>query len=96
MRRMVPDGVEVYRAVIVKYKKIRNPAYVQGGTEPYYLMTTDTHKAEYGPYTLSAAKAVVTRETVDHRSAAGTRHADIHDAWIERANVTWEKVDLSG
>lgn len=94
MRRMVPDGREVYRAVIVTYKKIVNPAYIQGGGEPYWFMTRETSKSEYGPYTLSAAKAVVTRETVDQYS--GTRRPDVEDAWIEKANVTWERVDLGG
>lgn len=89
---MVPDGVEVYRAVIVRYKKVENPAYRQGGDEPYYLMTTDTFKSEYGPYSLSAAKGVVTRETVDRYSAT-ERRPDVADAWVERANVTWERID---
>ena len=96
MRRMVTEGSDVYRVVVVHRKQVRNPAYVQGAGQPYWLLLDETWNAEYGPYNeIGSAKAVLTRETVDHQNG-GILRWGIVGGWVEKASTTWEKVDLGG
>lgn len=95
MRRLVTDGDDVYRVVVVRRKKVQHPDYVQGGRVPYWKLLDEMYNTEYGPYNkLGTAKGVLTREAVD-TAGDGSLRWDVVAAWVEKANTTWEKVELS-
>jgi hypothetical protein len=94
MRRLVTDGDEVYRVVVVRRKKIVHPEYVQGGPAPYWKLLDETYNAEYGPYNrLPTAKGVLTREAID-TDGDGSFRWGVVAAWIEKASTVWQKVEL--
>lgn len=96
MRRMVGNNQDVYRVVVVARERKVNPEYVQGEGKPYWLLLDKTNEFEYGPYnSLGAAKGVLTRETVDTWND-GQLKWGVVGGRIEKANTTWEKVDLGG
>ena len=96
MRRMVSNGQDVYRVVIVRRVQEKNPEYVQGTGMPYWILLDETYETEYGPYnTIGAAKGILTRETVDTWND-GVLKWGVVGGRIEKANTTWEKVDLGG
>ena len=92
MRRMVSDNQQVFRVIVVQFKRVKNPAYVQGGTERYYALTDEKVETAYGPYnSIGAAKAVLTRETVDMHGDGAPRWGVVGGR-IERAETTWTQV----
>lgn len=95
MRDMVRNGREVYRVVVRKQKRERNPDYVQGKGLPYWILVDGEEVEQHGPYNhLGAAKGVLTRETVDTWKEDGSLKWGVLGGWIEKATTTWEKVDL--
>lgn len=93
MRRMVSDGADVYRVVVVHRKQKRNPDYVPGLGRSVYLLLDETVEVQYGPYnTLGTAKGVLTKETVDRD---GNPRWGIVGGRVEKATTTWTEVDLS-
>lgn len=96
MRRMVGDGIDVYRVVVVQKKRAKNPDYVQGEGGQYWVLTDEEYSTEYGPYnSLGAAKGVLTRETVDTWND-GSLKWGVVGGRIEKADTVWRKVDLGG
>lgn len=94
MRRAVTTGQPMYRVVVEVFGRVRNPDYVQGEGRPYWLLTEELRKNEYGPYpNLGTAKGVLTGETVD-TWRDGQLKWGVKGGWIEQAEITWKKVDL--
>lgn len=84
-----------YRAVIVKKKQVKNPEYVQGGTEPYYLYLDETFEEHCGPYlNIGTAKAVITRESGAARPGWLGPNPQFVSGHVEVAETVWKKVDL--
>lgn len=95
-RRMVNEGADVYRVVVVWRKVARNPDYEQGNGQPYWILLDETGKYEYGPYNqIGSAKAILTKEKFD-RLDRDKLAWGVVDGWIEKATTTWERVDLGG
>ena len=94
MRRMVGDGQDVYRVVVVRKKKIVNPKYRQGySDQSYYLLLDETYETQYGPYNeLGTAKRILTRESYDR--SENRFQWDAVGGRIEKATTTWTKVEL--
>lgn len=97
MRRMVTDGQDAYRVVVVTRKKIVNPDYEQGNGKPYLVLADETEQFEYGPYNkIGSAKAVLTGETIDPYEEGRPLKWGVVDGWVEKASTVWERVDLGG
>lgn len=94
MRRMVTDGSQMFRVVVEQYERKKNPKYVQGGQEPYWLLTDKISEVQYGPYnSLGTAKGVLTRETINTWDD-GKLKWGVAGGRIEKATTVWEKVEL--
>ncbi len=92
MRRMVGEGQEIFRVVVERYHVERNPAWKPGSSLPLLTLLDSTHLQHFGPYnSLGTAKGVLTRETRD--AYEGLRHG-VAGGWIEKAEISWTKVDL--
>lgn len=91
---LVTDGVDFYRAVVVKRRPRVNPEYVQGSLEhPYYLYDGEEYENAYGPYDkIGTAKSILTREMLNRRTKEPA--PGVVSGRVEKANITWEKVDL--
>lgn len=83
----------MFRVVVVKHERVRNPDYVSGTGTPYWILTHEQYTTQFGPYgTLGTAKSILTKETwdtLDNRLRFG-----VVEGWIEEATTTWKKVDL--
>lgn len=93
-RRMVGDGQEIYRVVITRRHSRDNPDWVRGRItpdNPRVLWDGGEYDTHYGPYnSIGAARGQLTVGITD---AYGGYRNGIVAGWIEKATVTWERVD---
>ena len=90
-RRMVGDGQELYRVIIVRRERRDNPDWERGNiSTPRSLYDGEEFAISYGPYnSIGAARGQLTRETVD---LDGSQLEGVADGWIEKARITWTQV----
>ena len=88
-RRAVDDDAELYRVVILR----RAPRALPDGP-PYWIWDGELHTIAYGPYnSIGPAKAQLRRESERPQWRGGGRLPGVEDAWIERADIAWERVE---
>ena len=96
-RRSMGDDQEVYRVVVRRKVKERNPDWEPG--QPWTILADGEYDTVYGPYaTIGAARNVESHEAYKPGCVAksGKPRAefqwDVVDSWIERVvEIKWEK-----
>lgn len=93
-RRMVGDGQDVYRVVVVRHGMMVNPDRKPGVYDPEnspgIIPSGKIETHAYGPYnSLGAAKGQLTNRTKD---AYGDLLSGVVGGRIEKAVTSWERV----
>lgn len=92
-RRMVGDGQDVYRVVVIQRASRINPDWqrgVIGPGNPRILHDGEEGRHIYGPYnSIGAARGQLTSNTLGY---GGEPRPGVVRGWIEKATTTWRVV----